>query len=131
MSEELENVFGSSDRDCTQEDMPNLKYLECCIKETLRMYPSVPLFERTITEDVQIGKMTGGFSRVFDFVFNSLTRSICIARKIFDTFGMYGGMFSFCCSSKSRNLSGSAGFQAGTILSGSIHRPPSLCLLPV
>ncbi|XP_046641989.1 cytochrome P450 4C1-like isoform X2 [Daphnia pulicaria] len=53
---ELSGVFDNSERDCTQEDIPNLKYLECCIKETLRMYPSVPAFERTVQEDVQIGK---------------------------------------------------------------------------
>jgi hypothetical protein len=52
---ELSGVFDNSERDCTQEDIPNLKYLECCIKETLRMYPSVPAFERTVQEDVQIG----------------------------------------------------------------------------
>ena len=54
---ELQEVFGISEKDCTQEDIPNLKYLDCCIKETLRMYPSVPAFERAILEDVQKGKL--------------------------------------------------------------------------
>uniref|UniRef100_A0A0P4YCM9 Cytochrome p450 n=1 Tax=Daphnia magna TaxID=35525 RepID=A0A0P4YCM9_9CRUS len=55
---ELDNVFGNSERDCTQDDIPNLKYLECCIKETLRLYPSVPAFERNVIEDIEIGGFT-------------------------------------------------------------------------
>ncbi|XP_046636787.1 cytochrome P450 4C1-like isoform X1 [Daphnia pulicaria] len=53
---ELQDVFGESERDCTQEDIPNLKYFDCCIKETLRIYPSVPAFERNVQEDVKIGE---------------------------------------------------------------------------
>ncbi|EFX88228.1 hypothetical protein DAPPUDRAFT_311767 [Daphnia pulex] len=52
---ELLDVFGKSERECTQEDIPKLKYLECCIKETLRMYPSIAGFERHVQEDIRIG----------------------------------------------------------------------------
>ncbi|KAI9563274.1 hypothetical protein GHT06_010732 [Daphnia sinensis] len=52
---ELCNIFGNSERDCTHDDIPNLKYLECCIKETLRLYPSVSAFERNVIEDFEIG----------------------------------------------------------------------------
>ena len=55
MVEELEQIFGDCDRPCTNQDVAELKYLECCIKETLRLYPSVPAVMRSLTEDVIIG----------------------------------------------------------------------------
>ncbi len=36
-------------------DMAQLKYLECCIKDTLRIYPSIPYVLRTLTEGLEIG----------------------------------------------------------------------------
>lgn len=36
------------------EDLPQLKYLECCIKETMRRHPSVPFIRRQINEEVTI-----------------------------------------------------------------------------
>ena len=53
--EELELIFEGSDRPCTPQDVTELKYLDCCIKETLRLYPSVPAIWRCLTEDVVIG----------------------------------------------------------------------------
>jgi cytochrome P450 len=54
--EELHEIFGKSDRPCTFEDMAHFKYLDCCIKEALRLYPSAPLIERSLVEDIQIGE---------------------------------------------------------------------------
>lgn len=33
-------------------DLSELKYLECCIKEALRMFPSVPIYTRQLVEDL-------------------------------------------------------------------------------
>uniref|UniRef100_A0A1I8ARX9 Cytochrome P450 n=1 Tax=Steinernema glaseri TaxID=37863 RepID=A0A1I8ARX9_9BILA len=48
---EVDDVFGDSERLATPEDLKRLPYLEQCIKEALRLMPSVPFFARILTED--------------------------------------------------------------------------------
>lgn len=37
-------------------ELNDMKYLECCIKEALRLFPSVPMMGRQLNEDVQVGE---------------------------------------------------------------------------
>ncbi|KAK3923209.1 Cytochrome P450 4C1 [Frankliniella fusca] len=58
LHEEMQDIFGDSDRPATSQDIQNMKYTERVIKESLRLYPSVPLFARTMREDLPV---TGGY----------------------------------------------------------------------
>ncbi|XP_071439899.1 cytochrome P450 4c3 [Hetaerina americana] len=56
--EELNDIFGDDDRKIRMKDLQEMRYLECCIKDALRLYPSVPLIARQLMEDVDIAGYT-------------------------------------------------------------------------
>ncbi|KAI7815057.1 cytochrome p450 [Rhyzopertha dominica] len=51
--QEIDDIFDRSDRPATYEELQNMSYLEMCIKESLRMYPSVPLISRLAGADLE------------------------------------------------------------------------------
>nr|CAD7267401.1 unnamed protein product [Timema shepardi] len=56
--EEVDAVLGELPNVPTLGALRKLCYTEQCIKEALRLYPSVPIIARTLSEDVPMGKVT-------------------------------------------------------------------------
>ncbi|KAJ8968358.1 hypothetical protein NQ317_000089, partial [Molorchus minor] len=50
--QEINQILGESNDQPTFNELQELKYLERCIKECLRIYPSVPFLSRVLEEDV-------------------------------------------------------------------------------
>ncbi|CAH4031224.1 unnamed protein product [Pieris brassicae] len=46
--DELHNVLNSFDGDVTTAELLQMKYMECCIEESLRLYPPIPAITRNI-----------------------------------------------------------------------------------
>ncbi|XP_051155929.1 cytochrome P450 4C1-like [Leptopilina boulardi] len=56
--EELDAVFGDSKEPATMQQISQLSYLERVLKENLRLYPSVPVIGRLLTEDTELDGYT-------------------------------------------------------------------------
>ena len=54
--DEIGRNFDSGDRACCARNLTDMKYLDNCVKEVLRLYPSLPFFTRSISEEVCLGK---------------------------------------------------------------------------
>ncbi|XP_047025925.1 cytochrome P450 4C1-like [Helicoverpa zea] len=52
--EELKEILGDDKRPITMEDLPKMKYLERCIKESLRLFPPVHFISRSLNETVTL-----------------------------------------------------------------------------
>ena len=57
LHEEVDRVFGHSDRNITEKDLTELSYLSRVIKEVLRLCPPVPFVARKLTEDITLGSV--------------------------------------------------------------------------
>ncbi|CAL1289345.1 unnamed protein product [Larinioides sclopetarius] len=57
--EELDEIFGDDyNRPFTLDDVKNLKYIECVLKESQRLYPSLPYIGRVSSSDIVVNGYT-------------------------------------------------------------------------
>ncbi|CAB0039896.1 unnamed protein product [Trichogramma brassicae] len=69
--EEVEEILKPKDGVISMPDLQKMKYLERCIKETMRLYPSIPMISRRVDEDLQLKNcLLPRGSNVFLRIFN-------------------------------------------------------------
>jgi cytochrome P450 family 4 len=52
---EVHSILTSDKDEVTQEDLVNMKYVEMCWKEALRLHPPGPALGRKLAEDIVLG----------------------------------------------------------------------------
>ncbi|XP_054723919.1 cytochrome P450 4c3-like [Uloborus diversus] len=68
--QEIDSIFhNDKTRPVALEDIANMKYLECVIKETLRLYPMAPIVAREVKENIDLGdyKLRRGTGVIINF----------------------------------------------------------------
>ncbi|KAL7303904.1 hypothetical protein TKK_0004024 [Trichogramma kaykai] len=69
--EEVEEILKPKDGVMSIPDLQKMKYLERCINETMRLYPSIPIISRRVDEDLQLKNcLLPRGSNVFLHIFN-------------------------------------------------------------
>lgn len=53
--DELQQVFQSKDEEVTEEKIESCVYLDLVVKESMRVWPSIPFLARTLNEEVDFG----------------------------------------------------------------------------
>ena len=57
LMKEIDDFYGDNeDSEVTQEDFKNLPYLDMCLKEVTRLYPTGPIVTRHLLEDFELKK---------------------------------------------------------------------------
>jgi cytochrome P450 family 4 len=58
IAQELKEVFGTVDAPVDYDSLNQLVYLDLVLKETMRLYPVLPVSARKSTDEFEIGKLT-------------------------------------------------------------------------
>nr|CAD7602766.1 unnamed protein product [Timema genevievae] len=68
---ELDEIFQGVSRAATMQDVQEMKYLEQVIKESLRLYPSVPFIQRHLNQDIKLDEylIPAGTTLTFEIFF--------------------------------------------------------------